>query len=526
MTIIDLYTQRVTNLTNRISKIRTDVSAAQLVLNTRKEKLSLWIKRVEHIAAKIKKTEASLQTAETVADLEAIAIQLRELRVHQRVSIGRMQDCQIAVKQYDASLASLVKNLESNNSDLKLTKENLLSATEQHEKRLEWFAKLSASPFDTVKAEAEAVLVDINAAITKLNTDTDSDFMNVVKTRVSNYWVQLDALVNSSETITNSWTANLISQQGLSAKIDNKKQALDISMNTLGSFLANSKSTIQSANNKARKILDEALLSTAQKERFDVLVTEANDGAKDINDDIFDPEIDMREKEHNLLMRNHELQIARATVRQTKPYISEADLNNEASVKEILDGSDGKDSPSDMQTAFDDAITATGLPLYDDVLVKERLLDEAKTLRDQEVNAFLLATPDGDPELDANIITLNNNVATALLNLNSATRDLQDTAWYKMEEFEVLIPNSSWQDILNLLKAERDVTRLISVASTNLEDAVITADAELATALTENLLLSDGYDEIEEVTQGLNHSANQILARSSDTIFAAVRGLV
>jgi hypothetical protein len=416
----------------------------------------------------------------------------------------------------------LIDRLGELDRELDSAEESLEAVTQLEEKHQSWFDAISIAPLASVPTDADDLLTGIvQDALDQLEAQTSAEFVALLSNRVQRYWQRLDDLKQKSTDMTLGWDANWVKQYGLEGDVDVNSRLFEQAESDLEGFVANSKSILDSAEARASKVLNNEFLNAAQKVKFDSLMA-----VGDISADVLVPEAELRSAEHELIIRQRELAVAKAIARANDPAISDADLDEVAEVKAILDGTDGKDSPTDMQVAYDNALNAIGFASFTNTVDLELVLESARTSLEKAVKQFQIDNPDDDVEVAPELDPARDAVTDAEADLAAAVVTMRGTAWYQLEEIEVAIPDSSWANAMFLVRAQIQLERLKDADLAALETSVNTANANLATAISEQSQTDDGFLQLNQLINAYSEIHDNALAKGSVAAFGTARGQI
>ena len=522
MTLTELYTTRTENLEQAIESLQTQIESTQSSKNAQQIERQFWIDRIATRESELEDAETAIAATSTIAEIEAIAASMRELKIDRRASQAKLNLMQRSLSVSESTLSSLVNTLDQLTTQLSESNEALAEAQAIDEKHQAWIDSVGIDPLASIPTDADNLLTTtIDPALDKLKNATSDAFVDMLSERLTHHWDELDDLATRSDALTTVNDATIALQLGRDGEIRTKLRVYETAVTQLSEFVANSQALLDSASATADRIQASDLLNSVQKAYFDSLMS-----VGDIDADVLTPESELRVAEHELLIRIRELETARAIARAADPDIEDSDLDVVAEVKAILDGTDGKDAIADMQTAYDDAVAAVGGTSFDTVIEKEAALQLAHENLATETAAFLEDNPDQDPDAAAELDDARDAVTDAQAELNAAQSDMKDSPWFKLEQLEVAIPSDTWIDALYLLNSQRQLNQLKSIDPNDLASAVTAAADALATALDIEISSDDGIAIAQQQIDQYQNKFNNIAAKGTESALDVAFGVL
>lgn len=522
MTLTELYTARVENLEQSINALKAEIESTQSSKNSQTLERQFWVDRITTRESELQSAESEIAVTSTVAEIEAIAATMRELRIDRRASQAKLNFIQTSLSVTKSRLEALVKTLDDLSAQLSQINDDLEDVSVLDDKHQTWIDSVAVDPLASIPGDAATLLTSaIDPALDKLKSATSDAFIDMLSERLTHHWDELDDLASRSGELSAVNDARTLVQLGRDGELQTLLRVFDTAVNQLAEFVANSQATLDSATATADRVQSAELLNAVQKSYFDSLMAQG-----DIQTDVLTPESELRVAEHALLIRIRELETAQAIARAADPDIEDSDLEDVAEVKAILDGTDGKDAIGVMQISYDNAVSAVGVNTLNTVIEKETALQFAEDNLKSATAAFLEINPDQDPDAAIELDDARDAVSAAEAELTVAQSDMRDSPWYKLEQLEVAVPTQTWTDALYLLNAQRQLNQLKSIDPNDLASAVTTAGNELATALDAEIVTDDGIAIAQQLNDQYQNKFNNIAAKGTESALHVALGVL
>ncbi len=522
MTFTELYTTQVDQLEQRIDALKIDIDSVQSTIKAQEQERRFWIDRVAARDAQLREAENEIATTSTVAEIEAIAASMRDLRIDRRASQAKLNLSHKSVSVNQFKLDGLVNTLAQASAQLSETQSDLEDATSIDENHQALKDSVISAPLASIPTDANTLLSnDIDTAISKVRAATSDDFVDLLSERLNHHWDEMNDLQTRIDELNAVDDAKIAIQSGQEGELETKLHEFDSAVSNLSKFVANSEAIVASAAAVANRIQESELLNVAQKTHFDSLMA-----IGDVVADVLTPESTLRVAEHELLIRIRELETARTIAKAANPEITDTELDDVAEVKVILDGTDGKDAIATMQTDYDAARNAVGEATFDVLIEKEQALQAAQDNLRAETATFVEENPDQDPDTATELDDARDAVSDAQAELDAAQNAMQSSPWYKLEQLEVAIPADTWIDALYLLNAQRQLNQLKAINPTNLADAVTLATSGLVAAIEAQSNTDEGLSISQTLIDQYQEKFNNTASKGTESALHVALGVL
>ncbi len=524
--VLDRSILSKTAVQQSLADLRSDDPTVDVSIVNGKARKKAWLGWLESLVRAIhSKRVAMSDPGLSPADVESLAGEVRTLLIKRRGAQSFINDETRVIGEGEARLSEMGGWLEELNQDVAAAAAGLESATQRHEQHQEWFGKLTEAPLTDLKTAADQMLNAADGPFKLAEARVNGDIPEKLRSRA----LARMNVVFESEKIGASALSGLDAaydtknqeDQKLSGAAEEKLSVYQTAVDALEDLVVNGPSKLQIAESMLNAIVTSEAMTTAQSAQVNALVTAAGVDAHLALEDT------RNTKQKALDKARYDLLEAEAKVRADEPDIDDTALHNHANVKAKFEDVFGNAADDGLLKELSDAEDALGRATCQELRDAELELDRLRSVLATATRELLQREPDADPEVHPDLSDQRNDVSNQETDLVNRLTGFKNSAWYRIEEMEVAVPESIWVNFKRLQEAKRMLEGLAALPAdlNDLKSAMETAEDELVGKLEEADDSQRGEDILLDEISLLVKQASWLANQSQSLLFDASRGV-